>query len=67
MRKEKLISPRPLNTIIKQLGVKKSKATATFLVLYNLFKKRLKGRPAQNINRMIKEKDLPSPKIVSTL
>jgi hypothetical protein len=48
MRKEKLISPRLLNTILKTLGAKKSKAAATFLVLYNLFKKRLEGRPAQN-------------------
>ena len=29
-------------------GVKKSKAAAEFLILYNLFKKRLEGRPAQN-------------------
>jgi hypothetical protein len=32
----------------KTLSVKKSKAAAIFLVLYNLFKKRLKGRLAQN-------------------
>jgi hypothetical protein len=29
-------------------SVKKSKAAAVFLVLYNLFKKRLEGWPAQN-------------------
>jgi hypothetical protein len=46
MRKERLISPRLLNTIT--LGLKKSKAAAKFLVLYNLFKKRLKGWLAQN-------------------
>jgi hypothetical protein len=32
----------------KTPGVKKSKAAATFLVLYNLFKKRLEGRLAQS-------------------